>query len=97
MSKIQEKIIKDAMVEGYLKAMGIAEESGVPPQDFQLWASQTLLGLFLSINEISSNDSVPEEIRLQIFQSSVDGFRAHALEMFQEFLKTNRKPLILSP
>ena len=97
MSSVQEHKIKEEIVNGYLKASALAEASGVMIQDFQLWVSQALLGVFLSVNEVGSTDEMPEEIRMQIFRSSIDGFHHKALELFQDYLKENRKPIILSP
>lgn len=84
--------IKDLVVGGYLKSMDLAQSNDVPPEAFKTMMRQTIIGLFLSVNDIGL-DHLRPEVRAADLKRNLDEFSTYAISLFDELLtdEANRR------
>lgn len=79
------KIVKDQMVAGYMRAIALAEANGMDVEDFKALGRETLLGLFLSVNDVGM-DEQPGAVRLAELERRLREFMENGMTTYDRIL-----------
>jgi hypothetical protein len=85
MKKTHDQQIRKSVVDGYMRALDIAETNEVGVDEFKNVLRELLLGLFMSVNEIGM-DHLPPDVRVQDLKNNFDVFAINGMSSFAQHI-----------